>query len=92
MAKKFKFKPGVNVIAMSEALKREKIEHVAVLVYPTGKYIVVKNIYKDIVHKVCGNDNILSVKNVRHYENICIDHIDDYYDPEYKLRSFPSLP
>lgn len=80
MAKKIKFKIGVEVTEMSKALKKRKIEHVTILTHRYEKYIIVKNIYKDTVRKICGDRNILRIKSVRHYENICITHINNYYD------------
>ena len=87
MAKKIIFKPWVNVSEMVNTLRTEKIEHVRVT-YPensrVGKrdYVVVKNCYKDLVRTKCGDQNILRIKNARHYENICLYHIDGFYEPK----------
>lgn len=88
MAKKITFKKEVDVSQMVDILRSEKIEHVRVT-YPEDSrgrkhdYIVVKNCYKDLARAKCGDNNILRIKNARHYENICLNHIDDYFEPKF---------
>lgn len=81
MAKKITFKKEVDVSQMVDILRSEKIEHVRVT-YPDADYIVVKNCYKDTVRSKCGDNNILRIKNARHYENTCLYHIDGFYEPK----------
>lgn len=81
MAKKITFKKGVNVSQMVGILRSEKIEHVRIT-YPNADYIVVKNCYKEAVRSKCGDNNVLRIKNVRHYEDICLNHIDGFYEPK----------
>lgn len=88
MAKKINFKAGVNVSQMVDILKREKIEHVRVTypksnTHPARDYIVVKNVYLAAVRKVC-DAAISRVKNARHYENICILHAENYFEPQFE--------
>lgn len=83
MAKKITFKKEVDVSQIVDILRSEKIEHVRVK-YPNVEYIVVKNCYKDLVRTKCGDNNILRIKNVRHYEEVCLNHINDYFKPKFK--------
>lgn len=88
MAKKFTFKKEVDVSRMVGILRTEKIEHVRVQYpahgdnSPAKDYIVVKNCYKDIVRAKCGDNNILRIKNAQHYENICLNHINGFFEPK----------
>jgi hypothetical protein len=88
MAKKITFKRSSDVPRMIGILRTGKIEHVRVQYpahgdkTPPRDYIVVKNRYLDIVRTKCGDNNILRIKNARHYENICLNHIDGCYFPK----------
>lgn len=88
MAKKINFKAGVNVSQIVNILKKEKIEHVRVTypesdTHPKRDYIVVKNVYLVAVHKACKAE-ISRIKNARHYENICILHAENYFEPKFE--------
>ena len=89
MAKKITFKPGVDISKMSETLKSGKIEHVRVTYKenkktPARDYIIVRNVNKDLAITKCGQNNILGIKNARHFEMIALSH--DYYSPRFKCK------
>lgn len=92
MAKKINFKKAVEVSKMCEILKENNIEHVRVIYpkkdenHPGKDYIVVQNKLIDVVRAKCGDNNILHIKNVRHYEQICFNHAEHYFEPKFKCK------
>ena len=78
MAKKIKVSEAKRA---SNALKDFYIEH-CLVEYPNDSFIVVKNINKEnavTAIKAAGLE-VLKIKNVRHYEKICLNYANGYYE------------